>query len=176
MIVGQDQLSLLDNPVWNALSTTHTFFAEGDNLAKRYPVDVAPFAATRDQSRESYRSLARLLGPEGTAAIPLATVPVLPAGWTVVRKIASAPVVWNTQTAPPVEHSFEELNISHVDEMLALVELTKPGPFGKRTPELGSYLGTREAGRLVAMAGQRLKPYGYTEISAVCTHPDYRGR
>jgi predicted GNAT family acetyltransferase len=176
MIVGQDQSSLLDNPVWSALSTTHASFAEGDDLAKRYPLDVAPFGATRDQSPESYLSLARLLGPEGTAAMPLATMPVLPAGWTVVRKIDSAQMVWNTQTTPPGKHSFEELTISNVDEMLDLVELTKPGPFFKRTPELGSYLGIREAGRLVAMAGERLKPYGYTEISAVCTHPDYRSR
>jgi predicted GNAT family acetyltransferase len=173
---GQDQSSLLDNPVWNALSTTHISFAEGDDLAKRYPVDVAPFAATRDQSAESYHSLARLLDPEGTAGIILATIPVLPPDWSFVRKIDSAQMVWNTQTPPPVEHSFEELNISQVDEMLALVELTKPGPFSKRTPVLGSYIGIREAGRLVAMAGERLKPYGYTEISAVCTHPDYRGR
>ena len=176
MIVGQNQSSLLDNPVWSSLSTTHASFAEGDDLAKRYPVDVAPFAATRDQSRESYHSLARLLGPEETAAIPLATMPVLPAGWTVVRKVDSAQMVWNTQTLPSVDYSFEELNISHVDEMLALVELTKPGPFSKRTPKLGSYLGIREAGQLVALAGERLKPYGHTEISAVCTHPDYRGR
>jgi predicted GNAT family acetyltransferase len=176
MIMGQEQSSMLDNPVWNALSTTHASFAEGDNLAKRYPVDVAPFAATRDQSAESDRSLARMLGPEGTAAIPLATMTVLPTGWTVVRKIDSAQMIWNIQTQPLVEHSFEELNISQVDEMLALVELTKPGPFFKRTPELGSYLGIREAGKLVAMAGERLKPHGYTEISAVCTHPDYRGR
>ena len=103
-------------------------------------------------------------------------MPVLPAGWTIVRKIDSAQMVWNTQTPPPLDHSFEELNISHVDEMLALVELTKPGPFSKRTPELGSYLGIRESGQLVAMAGERLKPYGHTEISAVCTHPEYRGR
>ena len=176
MIVGQDQTSLLDSPVWSALSTTHASFAEGDALAKRYPIEVAPFAATRDQSPESYHSLAKILGPEGTAAFPLATMPLLPTGWTVVRKIDSAQMVWNTQTPPPVNHRFEELNISQVDEMLPLVELTKPGPFSKRTPELGSYLGIREAGQLVAMAGERLKPYGFTEISAVCTHPDYRGR
>jgi predicted GNAT family acetyltransferase len=103
-------------------------------------------------------------------------MPVLPTRWTVVRKIDSTQMVRDTQTAAPVEHNFEELNISDVDEMLALVELTKPGPFLKRTPELGSYLGIRQAGKLVAMAGERLKPYGYTEISAVCTHPGYRGR
>ena len=69
MVVGQNQLSVLDNPVWSALSTTHASFAEGDELAKRYPSDVAPFAATGDLSPESYRSLARLLGPGGTAAL-----------------------------------------------------------------------------------------------------------
>jgi predicted GNAT family acetyltransferase len=108
--------------------------------------------------------------------MPLATMPLLPPGWNVVRKIDSAQMVWSAQKAPPVEHRFEELNISQVDEMLTLVELTKPGPFAKRTPELGSYLGIRAAGQLVAMAGERLKPHGYTEISAVCTHPDHRGR
>jgi len=173
--VEQNQLILLDNPVWSALSTTHASFAEGDELAKRYPVDVAPFAATRDQSTESYDSLARLLGPGVTAALPLAAMPELPAAWTVVRKVDSAQMVWNGSLPPLVKHSLEDLDISQVDEMLALVELTKPGPFFRRTPELGSYLGIRESGQLVAMAGERLRPFGHTEISAVCTHPEYRG-
>jgi predicted GNAT family acetyltransferase len=85
-------------------------------------------------------------------------------------------MVWNGSAPPPVKHSVEDLDISRVDEMLALVELTKPGPFFRRTPELGSYLGIREADRLVAMAGERLRPLGHTEISAVCMHPEYRGR
>src|SRR6267143_2962218 len=96
MIVGQDQSSLLDNPVWSALSTTHASFAEGNELAKRYPVDVAPFAATRDQSSESYQSLAQLLGPTGTAALPLVAMPDLPAGWTIVRTLHTAQMVWSS--------------------------------------------------------------------------------
>ncbi len=167
---------MLDNPVWNALSTTHASFAEGNELAKRYPVDVAPFAATRDQSAQSYDSLAQLLGPTGIAALPLVAVPDFPAGWTVVRMVNSAQMVWNSPVVPPVEHSVEDLDISQVDEMLALVELTRPGPFSRRTPELGSYLGIREAGQLVAMAGERLRLPGYTEISAVCTRPERRDR
>jgi ribosomal protein S18 acetylase RimI-like enzyme len=174
--VGQDQLSLLDNPVWNALSTTHASFAEGNDLAKRYPIDVAPFAATRDQSAEAYDSLAKLVDPGGIVALPLISIPDLPAGWTTVRKVDSTQMVWNGSVPPPVKHSLEDLDLSHVDEMLALVELTKPGPFFRRTPELGSYLGIRESGQLVAMAGERLRPLGHTEISAVCTHPEYRGR
>jgi ribosomal protein S18 acetylase RimI-like enzyme len=167
---------MLDNSVWSALSTTHASFAEGDELAKRYPVDVAPFAATRDQSAGSYGSLAKLVGPGGTTALSLATMPDLPVGWTIVRKANAVQMVWNGSAPLEVKHSIEELKISQVDEMLALVELTKPGPFFRRTPELGSYLGIREAGQLVAMSGERIRPLGHTEISAVCTHPEYRGR
>jgi predicted GNAT family acetyltransferase len=176
LIGEQAQLSLLDNSVWNALSTTHASFAEGDDLAKRYPVDVAPFAGTRDQSAESYDSLARLLGPAGTAALAFVAIPALPAGWTVVRLGSAAQMVWNGRVDPPVEHRVVDLEVSHVQEMLELTELTKPGPFSRRTPELGSYLGIRQGGQLVAMAGERLRPSGFTEISAVCTRPDYRGR
>jgi GNAT superfamily N-acetyltransferase len=166
----------LDNPVWNALSTIHASFAEGTELAKRYPVDVAPFAATRDQSSESYQSLAQLLGPTGTAALPFVGVPDFPAGWTIIRMAPAAQMVWNGPEFPPVKHTIEDLNLSDIDEMLALVELTKPGPFSRRTPELGSYLGIHEAGQLVAMAGERLRLPGYNEISAVCTRPESRGR
>jgi predicted GNAT family acetyltransferase len=176
LIAGRYQLSLLDNPVWHALSTIQASFAEGNELAKRYPVDVAPFAATRDQSSESYQSLAQLLGPTGTAALPFVTVPDFPAGWTLVRMVPAAQMVWNSPELPPVKHSIKDLNLSDIDEMLALVELTKPGPFSRRTRELGSYLGIHEAGQLVAMAGERLRLPGYTEISAVCTRPESRGR
>jgi predicted GNAT family acetyltransferase len=174
--VEQDRSGILDNPAWSALSTTHKSFAEGGDLAKRYPVDVAPFAATLDQSLESYHSLAQLLSPGETAALPLVTMPVLHPGWTVVRRVDIPQMVWNAPAPQPVKHTIEDLSISQIDEMLALVELTKPGPFLRRTPELGTYLGIREGDQLVAMAGERLRPLGYTEISAVCTHPEYRGR
>lgn len=176
MVVEQDQLSQLDDPVWNALSTTHASFAEGNRLAKRYPVDVAPFAGTRDRSEESYDSLAHVLGSNGTAALVSSKRPDLPAGWSFVRLVDSVRMAWNGSVPPPVVHAIVDLNVSHVQDMLALTELTRPGPFSIRTPELGSYFGVREAGQLVAMAGERLRLTGYTEISAVCTHPDYRGR
>ncbi len=155
--MGQDQLILLDNPVWNALSTSHASFAEGDELAKRYPVDVAPFAATRDQSAECYDSLAQLIRPGETVVLASVAVGDFPAGWTIVRLANSPQMVWRGVEPSPVKHSVEDLDISHIDEMLALTELTKPGPFSKRVPELGSYLGIYEGGQLVAMAGERIK-------------------
>ena len=72
--------------------------------------------------------------------------------------------------------AIEPLTARDVPEMLELVHLTEPGPFARRTIELGGYLGIRQNRRLAAMAGQRLAPHGFTEISAVCTHPDFRGR
>jgi len=76
----------------------------------------------------------------------------------------------------PCGYAIEELKPDDVPEMLALAELTEPGPFRQRTIEFGGYMGIRDAGRLVAMAGQRLSLTGFTEVSAVCTHPEYRGR
>jgi predicted GNAT family acetyltransferase len=68
------------------------------------------------------------------------------------------------------------LGAADVPAMIELTELTKPGPFSARTHELGTFLGIRIDGRLVAMTGERMKPADYTEITAVCVHPDYRGR
>jgi len=73
-------------------------------------------------------------------------------------------------------HCIEELGPKDSPEMVELAHLTKPGPFGTRTHELGTYLGIRREGKLVAMAGERLKVPGYTEVSAVCTHPAHTGK
>jgi len=71
---------------------------------------------------------------------------------------------------------FVELTEADAPEMLALAELTKPGPFLRGTQKLGGYVGIRREGRLVAMAGERMKPEGFTEVSGVCAHPDFRGQ
>jgi ribosomal protein S18 acetylase RimI-like enzyme len=167
---------MLDHCIWNALSTRHVSFAEGDESAKRYPPAVTALAAIRDFSSESFESLARVMALEDTAIFFLDSLPVLPVGWRVVRDVPLAQMVWSGSVDAQDENGIERLSIADVDEMLALTELTKPGPFGKRTPELGTYLGIRDGGRLVAMAGERLRLPGFTEVSAVCTHPEYQGR
>lgn len=175
----QSQSSVLDNPVWNALCTTHASLADGDDLAKRYPPEVAPYAAIRDLSSASFDSLARLVGPESVAAMFLDTG-CEPAGWSIIRSFRCVQMVWSNTATPSDaaladEGVIEELGGPDVDDMLALTRLTKPGPFGTRTYELGSYIGIRRDGQLIAMAGERLRPAGHTEISAVCTHPEYQG-
>lgn len=167
----------LDRPIWSALNTTHAAMAEGDELAKRYPRDVGPLAALREQSPEAYAALGRLLAPGEAAVLFLSEPPRVPAGWTTVRDVGLEQRV--CAVPPPEPRSapnLEPLTPEDVPEMLELTKITIPGPFRTRTIEYGGYIGVRDAGRLVAMAGQRTRPEGFTEISAVCTHPDARGR
>ncbi len=173
------QMHVLDNPIWNALTTLHARFAEGGALAKRYPPAVTTLAAMREPTVEAYNSLAQVL-IGSVAALFLDQPPNIPSGWItihasqIVQMVCENPKV---SAAPESESpAAQTLTIADTDEMVALAELTKPGPFGKRTRELGHYLGIREANRLAAMAGERLHIPGYTEISAVCTHPDFQGR
>ncbi len=165
----------LDNPIWNSLSTLHAHFAEGDALAKRYPPEVTLLAAMAEPNTEAYASLAKTLQRAG-AALFLDQPPQIPAGWITVH---ASPLVQMLCEKPNLAQDgfpAEKLTPTDVPEMVALAELTKPGPFGTRTRELGEYLGIRKAKRLVAMAGERLHLPGYTEVSAVCTHPDFQGR
>jgi ribosomal protein S18 acetylase RimI-like enzyme len=164
---------VLDNPIWSALATEQAYLAQSNRLARRFPGDVAPFGAMAGQSAAEYQALAEILAGD-TAALFLDAPPTLPAGWSMVLRGEMYQMVF--EAAPPVATVFPELTAADVPEMLALTKLTQPGPFLPRTIELGSYFGIRESGSLVAMAGERLHLTGFTEVSAVCTHPDFRGR
>ena len=131
-------------------------------------------AAIQDASDASFEDLASLLRPD--EEIALGSLSISPAGG--LEAFARLTLRQMVRTSPgrqmAAQHAIP-LGAADVADMLALVEITKPGPFRGRTHEMGRYLGIRVDGQLVAMAGERLRPIGYTEVSAVCTHPDYRG-
>jgi GNAT superfamily N-acetyltransferase len=169
------RLESLDNPAWEALTTLHARFAEGDDLAKRYPPAMFQIAAVREPSDEAFRSLAHLLGPGAIAGF-FSTDPVdFPAAFHKLEEFNVRQMVFPNPPPEVEEDGVRELSAEDVPEMLRLVELTKPGPFGPRTYEMGAYLGIHHAGKLVAMAGERLRLTGFTEVSAVCTDPEHRG-
>lgn len=162
---------LLERPPWSALTTMHADFALGGDLARRYPAKIAPMAGVREISNASLNALAALIvvglfGPE----------PVSEAGdLLVVSHKHIDQMICDRQDNSPQTGPVTELTPADVPDMLHLVELTKPGPFSAGAIMLGSYLGIRCAGKLIAMAGERMRFDGFTEISAVCTHPGYRG-
>jgi ribosomal protein S18 acetylase RimI-like enzyme len=170
-------LDILNNPIWTALTTRQTQFAEGDDLARRYPVEVTALAALRAPTSEAFESLARTT--KGDAAALFFYDPVtIPRGWktihtsNLVQMVCESPKLVSDKNTDLIEG----LTAADTDEMVALTKLTNPGPFGTRTQELGLYLGIHQQGRLAAMAGERQRLPGYTEVSAVCTHPDFQGR
>jgi hypothetical protein len=173
--------SVLDNPILNALSTEHSGLALGGKLAKRYPPAIGPLSGIVEQSVESYESLRQLAGAGGTLALFLQEKPAPPAGWTLIRggpldqMISLEPVSQKSRTLAS-SLAIRPLTSAHVPAMVALAELTEPGPFRDRTSELGAFFGIFEDQRLLAMAGQRLHLPDFVEVSAVCTHPDARGR
>ncbi len=165
----------LDRPVWNALQTGWAALARGDTHALRLDPDYGPFGAAADLSLQSLEKLAELVPLEGelwTAEVD--TVPPPPG--TVIIKAAPLHQMVATHLNP-IETSADIMPLGEADalEMRALALLTQPGPFFALTHRLGSFVGVRRDGRLVAMAGERMKLDGFTEVSGVCTHPDYRG-
>jgi ribosomal protein S18 acetylase RimI-like enzyme len=165
---------ILDNPVWAALTGPHAHFAERIGRAARYHQDVAPFHAVSDEDDpRAWADLARLVGPGGTAAVRWATE--APYGWEVLSLGHGVQLVDTSLRAEPDPEAVR-LGPEDVPQILDLIARTEPGPYRRRTVEMGTYLGIRHRGRLIAMAGERLRPPGWTEISAVCTDPDHRGR
>ena len=172
--------SPLDNAVWHALTTYHRAFteragAEVAGRARRYHPEVSVFVAVEEFDTDSWRDLAALVGPGGSAVLFRDDVPDPPSGWTSLGGGIGHQMVLR-DLSPVTIPAARVLGPDDVGEMLALVELTQPGPFRVRTIELGGYFGVFDGGELVAMAGERLHFPGFCEISAVCTRPDWRGR
>jgi ribosomal protein S18 acetylase RimI-like enzyme len=168
----------LDNIIWKALTTRQAEFAESFGGARRFIPEVTSLGAFREPSAEGYESLAQLLPERGMIGVFLDNAYQPQGGWAFVAGAPLLEMICKNGKSPtsPSDTELVELGAKDSPEMLELTALTKPGPFGKRTHELGTYLGIRREGKLVAMAGERLKVPGYTEVSAVCTHPDHTGR
>ncbi|MBM2618384.1 GNAT family N-acetyltransferase [Actinoplanes sp. LDG1-06] len=168
-------LAVLDNPVWGALLGVQRPFASVRGQAARYLPEVSPFAAVEDAADPAaWADLAALAGPEETLLVPGAPEGPVP-GWELIGGGRGVQLTGEDLVAAP-DPEVVRLGEADVPEMLDLVARTRPGPFGPRTRELGSYLGIRRNGVLAAMAGERVRPPGWTEISAVCTDPAYRGQ
>jgi len=166
----------LDRPVWSALSTRQAALSRGGDLARRYQPEVNMFAAAADDSAAALEALAALV-PAGDEifTVERAAMP-LPPGLEVAKAATVMQLVAARRVGPAEADEFVALSATDSEEMVALATLTEPGPFRARTHEMGQFFGVRIDGRLAAMAGERMRVPGFTEISGVCTHPDFRGR
>lgn len=168
---------MLDRPVWAALSTRHLPLSVGGALARRYAADVNLFASACDDTPAALRALADLVQPGERVFVLQVPEIVVPAGLVAVKAAKGVQMVaTGKMQATGADEDIVELTAADAAEMLALATLTEPGPFLARTHAMGVFRGIRIDGRLAAMAGERFRFPGHTEVSGVCTHPDFRGR
>ncbi|NEJ25928.1 GNAT family N-acetyltransferase [Rhizobium leguminosarum] len=166
---------ILDRPIWSALQTAHADLAEGGKSARRYPPSIVPFAASADGTPESLDALENLPS-QAESMILVESGPIaIPPGLAVVAEASVVQMVAERPHERLSDSRIQPLTEADAADMLALATLTKPGPFTLRAQCLGSFWGIKSEGRLVAMAGQRMRQTGFTELSGLCTHPDFQG-
>lgn len=171
-----DSFAKLDNPAWWALTGCQQPFSIGSAVVKRYLPGILPFAAYRPGSGDSVHALDEWL-KTGEIFYLIGELPPLPSGWTLLKEL---PCLQMT-LASPIAITGNSIRISRLTEtdstdMFDLVNKVQPGYYEPATCRLGDYYGIRQDGRLVAIAGERMRLDGLTEISAICTDPAYTGR
>jgi predicted GNAT family acetyltransferase len=166
---------LLDRPVWNAPTSRQANLALGDRRAVRFDPDYGLFAAA-DASPEAHAALGALCPPGTGVALFGADEPAPPPQMTVTERATCLQMVADGLEPGEIDFAVTPLTDADAPDMLALAAMTRPGPFFARTHELGDFIGVKSDGILVAMAGERMRLTGFTEVSGVCTHTDHRGR
>lgn len=166
---------MLDNPMWNSLATRQASIAQVQGTARRYPAAVAPFAGVGEASESSSSDLCALISPGEKVGI-LSVIPPLDEGWTLVKEIEIHQYVWPDELRGEESWDAVLLGEEHIPAMIELTTAVYPAYFRPETARLGDYFGVLLEGRLAAMAGIRMSMDGYQELSAICTHPDFRGR
>jgi len=167
----------LDNPAWSALGSKHSHLRQGGEFARRYHPTVSPFAALASHTPAAFQELHQLLGPDEQVA--LQTLGLLePTGSLLAEHGGLLHQMIALQPVGGILDDKDVLPFSVTDaaDMLHLAEKTKPGPFRTETYKTGRYIGIRDQGQLIAMAGERMRLDGYVEISAVCVDENYRGK
>ena len=173
-------LHVLDNMIWNAITSGNKNIAVVDGDIGYYRPDIAPFAGMKEFTEENLQKLHAFIPVNRKVAISsLNKMEHNTSKWKLLQPMDVTQMIYEYEVNFFKTRSSElivPLTDEHIPQMLELTELTKPGPFLQRTIEFGNYFGIFINGRLAAMTGQRMHPLPYMEVSAVCTHPDFRGK
>ena len=167
----------LERPIWHALAGRQAALGSGHDRARRFREDISPFVACRDDSDEALRGVAPILPDQRLLLFLQAGEPPLPPGCRKVERGVGVQMIAHAFVPIDRPPAVQRLGRPDWPAMLALATMTRPGPFREHTPMFGQFWGVKDGnGEILAMAGERLKIDGMSEVSGVCTHPDARGR
>lgn len=170
-------MEVLNNPVYHGLCSGDAHLAFGTESVKHFDEEVSPFAGFDENYDNGFKELSELF-PAGRIVLYATRRTIQePKNWNLLHEVKGVQFLYKIEAKLQYEsEALVPLDANHSEQMVQLTALTKPGPFNSRTIEFGNYFGIFDNGRLVAMAGERLHPGNYTEISAVCTHPHFLGK
>lgn len=168
---------ILDNPIYHSLISNHNKYAIGNSEAVFYCRAMSSFAGFKNFNHDNFNWLYENHPDDGVFILFSIHDVEIPKPWKLIAKIDMFQLVFEGKDLMQIDdkHHIQNLNDKHIEEMKALVELTKPGPFIDKTIDFGNYIGVFDSNRLASMNGQRFNPHPYREVSAVCTHPDFLG-
>lgn len=170
-------MSPLSRPVWQSLTGYHARFSTGNDLARRFLPDVNMFASPREDTRDAMQALAQLIKPGEEVYILQEPEILIPADLSPLKQAMGVQMVYDGADLDAYSsNGIIPLGDADAPDMQALAKLTEPGPFLARTHEMGRFFGVKEDGQLIAMAGERMRFDGFSEVSGVCTHPEFQGR
>lgn len=176
MTFGRPSEALLDAPVKAACETGWHDWVQTQGAAQALPASIGHFASLRAEEPNSGGDLAALIRNRKAPVLFLQKDAIdVPAPLVCLEKYDMVQMVLSSAPLLPEMDHINSLEAGDAEDMLELAQLTKPGPFAIDTPLLGEFLGIRQNGRLIAMAGQRMRLPGWVEISGVCVHPDFQG-
>ncbi|CAL1518766.1 GNAT family N-acetyltransferase [Chitinophaga sp. MM2321] len=171
--------TILDNPAWGSLISEHKHFAEGTDRVKRYRNSIVPFVACRDAGEDSMEDINPWISA-GESFYIIGELPVLPKDWKVESELPCAQMLltpgWSLPLPEEDDVTISLLGDADATAMYELINSVQPGYYNPDTRLLGTYYGIRQQGKLVAMAGERMRMTGFCELSAICTDPAYTGK
>jgi len=167
---------LLDNPIWGTLVTRHAKEVLGKGRARRFSPEVSPLGGIPDETDQSLADLSELIADQGGVVLAQDRLFACPERAEMVHHFYVHQMHLTDSSYAQIDPSLERLGAADAAQMLALVVEAHPGPFALKTHELGEYWGIKIEGQLVAMAGERMKLPGLSEISGVATYEAHRGK
>ena len=165
----------LDNPAWYSLKETHQSLSISSDEIKFYLPEICPFGGMTSPEANLSLFIHNHI-PLSNSFFVIGNKPQKTSGLSFEKELVCLQMVCSETIKMETTEDILELNEKHKGQLVQLVNMVQPGYFKEGTVKMGDYFGIFKNDTLVAVTGERMKMNGFTEISAVVTHPAFTGK